>query len=268
MTRLPFLFPASLFAIAVGAVGAMGTIALAAQNLVEPREPAAVASPPGVQPDLSLVTQRIIGQTNAFRKHENRRPVETDPQLSEAAAYFADYMARTSQYGHEADGGGPASRANRYGYDHCIISENIAYQYKSGGFTPEELASSLVGGWKQSPGHRRNMLDPDVSGTGVAIARSARTGYYYAVQMFGRAKSSTIAFSIANRSGTTVTYKLGDQSFSLPPRLTRSHERCRPAQLVLLLPPGGEGEVPPLQPENGDRFVVLRENGSLATRKE
>lgn len=264
MTRLPFFFPASLFVIVVGA---MGTIALAAQNPVEPHKPAAVASAPSVQPDLPLAIQQIIGRTNAFRKQENHRPVEANPQLSEAAAYFADYMARTSQYGHEADGGRPASRANRYGYDHCIISENIAYQYNSARFTPEELASSLVEGWKRSPGHRRNMLDPDVSDTGVAVARSVKTGYYYAVQMFGRAKSSTIAFAIANRSGTTVTYKLGDQRFPLSPRLTRSHERCRPAQLMLL-PTGGEGEVPPVQPENGDRFVVLRENGSLAIRKE
>ena len=264
MTRLPSFFPASLLVIAVGA---MGTIALAAQNPVEPHKLAAVASTPGAQPDLSLVTQQIIGRTNAFRKPENRHPVEAHLQLSEAAAYFADYMASTSQSGHEADGGTPASRANRYGYDHCIISENIAYQYNSAGFTSEELVSSLVEGWKRSPGHGRNMLDPDVSDTGVAVARSAKTGYYYAVQMFGRPKSSTIAFAIANRSGTTVAYTLGDQRFPLPPRLTRSHERCRPAQLTFL-PPGSKGAVPPVQPENGDRFVVVRENGSLAIRKE
>lgn len=267
MTHLPLHFPASLFAIVLSAVSAMSTSALTAQNPVEPRKPVGVAGAPDVQPDLSLVTQQIIGRTNAFRKQKNRRPVEADPQLNEAAAYFADYMARTSQYGHEADGGSPAGRANRYGYEHCIISENIAYQYNSAGFTREELASSLVEGWKRSASHRRNMLDSDVSDTGVAVARSAKTGYYYAVQMFARSKSSTIAFGIANRSGTTVAYRLGDERFSLPPRLTRSHERCRPAQLALL-PPGDESEVPPIKPESGDRFVVSRENGSLAIRKD
>lgn len=129
MTHLPFHFPASLFAIVLSAVSAMSTSALAAQNPVEPRKPVGVAGAPDVQPDLSLVTQQIIGRTNAFRKQENRRPVEADPQL------------------------------------------------------------------------------------------------------------------------------------------TRSHERCRPAQLALL-PPGDESEVPPIKPESGDRFVVSRENGSLAIRKD
>ncbi len=176
-------------------------------------------------------------------------------------------MAGRSHYGHAADGGTPASRASRHGYEHCIISENIAYQYSSAEFAPEELAVSLVEGWKRSPGHRRNMLDPNVSATGVAVARSAKTGYYYAVQMFGLGKASSIRFTIANRSGTTVAYTLGDQRFPLSPRVTRSHERCRPAQLTLL-PSGDESEVPPIKPESGDRFVVSRENGSLAIRKD
>ncbi len=266
MPLLLFLSPASLLAIVLGAVGAMHAIALTAQNLTEPRKSAAVASAPGNQPDLALVMQEVIDRTNAFREQENRRRVEADPQLSEAAAHFADYMARTSQYGHDADGGTPASRASRHGYEHCIISENIAYQYNSAGFMPRELASRLVEGWKESPGHRRNMLDADVSDTGVAIARSAKTGYYYAVQLFGRPQSSTIAFAIANRSGIAVTYKLGDQTFPLSPRVTRSHAGCRPAQLTLL-PSAGAGDVSPVQPEKGDRFIVVRENGSLKIRK-
>ncbi len=33
---------------------------------------------------------------------------------------------------------------------------------------------------------RKNMLAPEVTETGVAVARSGKTGRYYAVQMFGR----------------------------------------------------------------------------------
>lgn len=49
-----------------------------------------------------------------------------------------------------------------------------------------ELASRYFEGWKKSPGHRRNMLEASVTDTAVAVARSARTGRYYAVQLFGR----------------------------------------------------------------------------------
>lgn len=38
---------------------------------------------------------------------------------------------------------------------YCIVSENIAHQYNSLGFTTEELAEQFVQGWKNSPGHRK-----------------------------------------------------------------------------------------------------------------
>src|SRR5204863_3801867 len=103
------------------------------------------------------------------------------------------------------------------------------------------------------------MLDPDVTETGVAVARSEDTGYYYAVQMFGRPKSQAIAFEITNDSSDTVRYKVGDQTFSLPPNYTRKHERCRPGPLIFPAPEGKsdtKGEMKRLQPANGDRFAV------------
>jgi len=38
------------------------------------------------------------------------------------------------------------------------------------------------------------MLDPDVTEIGVAIAQSEESQYFYAVQVFGRPKSLSIAF--------------------------------------------------------------------------
>ena len=95
-----------------------------------------------------------------------------NPDLTDAARDFAAYMARTSRYGHTADGSRPADRAASHGYEYCVIAENIAYAFNSDGYTTEELGKTFVEGWKHSPGHRRNMLDPDVAETGVAVARS------------------------------------------------------------------------------------------------
>ena len=106
-----------------------------------------------------------------------------------------------------ADGSRPADRAARHGYEFCVIAENIAYAYNSEGYTTEELGATFVEGWKHSPGHRRNMLDPDVSQTGVAVARSEKTGYYYAVQMFGRPRSQAIEFQVSNRTEAEVAYR-------------------------------------------------------------
>ncbi len=218
-------------------------------------------------PDLSEVAKRIIRQTNDFRVGEKVSTVEVNAKLEETAQYFADFMARTNKYGHTADGKRPGERAKKHGYDYCLVSENIAYEYNSAGFTPTALAKGFFEGWKHSPGHRKNMLDPDVIETGVAVARSEETGYYYAVQMFGRPKSKAIEYSITNQSDATIKYQIGDRTFPLPPRLIRTHQRCRPLEVTFRWP-STEGEARVVQPINGDRFVIVEEKGAFRLKKE
>lgn len=102
-------------------------------------------------------------------------------------------------------------------------SENIAYQYSSTGLTTAELAEAFFEGWKQSAEHRKNMLDADATETGLAVAQSDQTSYYYAVQMFGRPSSQRIEFQIVNRSAAAISYEIGGRPFTLPPQYTRTH---------------------------------------------
>ncbi|MBS1133805.1 MAG: Cysteine-rich secretory protein family protein, partial [Burkholderiaceae bacterium] len=105
-------------------------------------------------PDASIVGPQVIERTNALRSRHGLTAVESDANLAEAAQKFAEFMARTERYGHEADARRPADRAAAEGYEHCMVAENIAYVFSSSGFTSEQLASRLVAGWWQSPGHR------------------------------------------------------------------------------------------------------------------
>jgi len=148
-----------------------------------------------------------------------------------------------------------------------IVLENIAYDFDSQGFETEKLSAQLVTGWKESPGHRRNMLDPDVTETGVAVARSEKTGYYYTVQMFGRPKSAAIEFQIDNRSGEAVGYAIGDKTFSLPPRYVRTHTRCRPTELTFRWP-GEKAKPTSVKPVAGDHLVVTWKGGEYRVTKE
>jgi uncharacterized protein YkwD len=95
-------------------------------------------------------------------------------------------MAAHERLAHDADGRTPGERARRAGYDYCAIAENIAYQYGSAGFATEDLAQRFASGWQRSRAHRENLLDRDVLETAAAVARSRRSGRYYAVQLFGR----------------------------------------------------------------------------------
>lgn len=216
-------------------------------------------------PDLERAARSIIELTNVFRREQGLEAVQSNRVLDETARDFAGLLARTERFGHGADGTGPAERAKRHGYKMCLISENLAYQFDSRGFAADELASKMVEGWKDSPGHRENMLDPDVTETGVALAGSDDSGQYYAVQLFGRPRSESIEFSIANDSSVAVSYGLDGQSFQLPPRYRRTHEQCRPAKLRLKLP--GEREETVIEPGDGDRFRIEGgESGGLRLR--
>lgn len=224
----------------------------------------AKATSPERPPDLSAAL--IIRGTNEFREGEGRRKVTMDAKLNEAARYFANYMARTAKYGHHADGSSPAERALKHNYDYCIVSENIAYYYSSAGITTEELTRGFVRGWKHSPEHRKNMLDPDVTEIGVAVARSEQTGYYYAVQMFGRPKSRLIRFMVRNNSDAVIQYEIADRTFSLPPRVTRTHRQCRPAELSVQWPTEQESTV--VQLNNGDHYTVIRDDEGFRLKRE
>jgi uncharacterized protein YkwD len=215
---------------------------------------------PGAQAaDLAQVATRLISLTNEFRQAEGLRAVKPNPQLTAAARDFADFMAQTGKYGHTADGSRPSTRAKQHGYDHCVIAENIAYQFSTAGFTAEEVAQGFFQGWKQSPGHRKNMLDPAVTDTGVAVAHSAQTGNYYAVQMFGRPASESIGFQLSNHASAVIQYSVGDRTFSLPPRHTRTHQQCRTTVLTVHWP-GGQ-EQPTVRPKNQDRYAIVQEGG-------
>jgi uncharacterized protein YkwD len=217
------------------------------------------------QPALSKVVTFIVDRTNDFRKAEKREPVKVNPDLTKAAEYFARFMAESGKYGHEADGQKPADRAKKHGYEYCIVLENIAYMYNSEGFTTDDLGGGLVKGWQESPGHRKNMLDPDVTETGVAVARSEKTGYFYAVQMFGRPKSLAIEFKIANRSDVKLEYTIGEDKYTLEPQHVQTHGRCRPGEEIKFTAPEGLSAV---KVAAGDRFAVTGKGGTYQVKKD
>jgi uncharacterized protein YkwD len=207
-------------------------------------------------PDLAGVVERLISRTHAFRQQEGRPPVAPNPQLTAAAQDFAAFMARTGQLSHTADGQTPEARAQAHGYDPCLIAENIAYQHHPGEFTAEALAQGFFEGWQHSPDHRKNLLDPTVTETGVGVAQREQTGDYYAVQLFGRPMSQQIEFQITNTSNVAIQYTIDGQLFSLPPQATYTHQQCRPPEVTFQWP--GTQEPTTVQPNQGDRYTIVR----------
>lgn len=213
--------------------------------------------------ELETAEKLIVQQTNEFRQSQGLAALARDEDLAAAAEKFASYMARTDRYGHNADGQRPGQRARAAGYEVCIVAENIAYRFDSTGFETDPLATRFVTGWKESPGHRENMLRDHVTQTGVAVARGSDSGVYYAVQLFGRPRSAAIEFEIDNDSEQIARYSIGRKRFTLPPRYRRTHRQCVPKEIQLLQPSASSD--PDQASDNESETADERGEGKTAT---
>ena len=186
---------------------------------------------------LKAITDEIIARTNDFRAENDLESLSVAPDLTKAAAKFAKYMAGTDRYGHNADGGTPARRAEAAGYDYCMVRENIAYRTNTGEPTRASLTELFVQGWIDSPGHRENMLAEYATQTGVAVATDDGNTFY-AVQLFGRPKSRSIEIQVTNRSEQTVTLVTESNGsrdeFAMQPRMKFKMRRCFPTTIQLV----------------------------------
>lgn len=183
-------------------------------------------------PDLARTEVAIVEQTNAFRRSERLTSLPRNPALDHAARLFAQYLAKTGRFEHEADGRQPAARAKAAGYAYCTVAENLALNLDSRGFTTARLSVEAVEGWKNSPPHRKAMLLPHVTETGVGIAQApGEHPKFLSVQLFGRPESLSFEFRIENRSTGSVSYSFAGETQQLEPRVAVTHKVCDPGEI-------------------------------------
>ena len=204
------------------------------------------------QPAAPDVEQRVIALTNEFRGQNGLQALQAEARLVEAARSFAGYLASTGKLEHDADGSTPIERVKKRGYSHCILAENLGMEYSSGGFTPERLSRGFVDGWKESPTHRANMLEPEITQIGVGVARAAN-GEYYAAQVFARPLAQMMKFRVANRTNATVRYDYRKRKVTLSPNHARNHESCVGGELRV----DSAGQDVALRPRDGGRYAIV-----------
>jgi uncharacterized protein YkwD len=94
------------------------------------------------------------------------RPLAYSPALQAAAENHAQYLSRTGNFSHTGAGGSDVqTRVRRAGYQACIVAENIA--------RGQSEIRGVLADWMTSPGHRANILNPQVTQYGFAGAGSA-----------------------------------------------------------------------------------------------
>jgi hypothetical protein len=185
-----------------------------------------------ITPDIAAAEAAIIEMTNAFRAEQKLPPVTANPQLTAAARAYARKLGRYPALSHTADGTTAAERIAAAGYRYCQVGENLASIFDTSGFDADDYAKRAVEGWEESPGHRKNMLLPYVTETGVAVApASATEPKYIAVQLFGRPESTKYTFKITNLSGREVSYAFEEQANTVSPREIITHTACLPGTI-------------------------------------
>ena len=185
-----------------------------------------------ITPDIAAAEAAIIEMTNAFRAEQKLPPVTANPQLTAAARAYARKLGSYRALSHTADGTTPSERIAAAGYRYCQVGENLASIFDTSGFDAADYADRAVKGWEESPGHRKNMLLPYVTETGVAVApASATEPKYIAVQLFGRPESTKYTFKITNLSGREVSYAFEEQANTVSPREIVTHTACLPSTI-------------------------------------
>lgn len=107
---------------------------------------------------------------NKYRKSKGLGSVVIDPQLTNTAKSHSRDLAkhdRISHYG--SDGSNPWDRVERSGYKPQLAAENVG--------TGQLSMKEVMQGWKDSPGHNKNLLLPDARDIGIALVYDPKTEY-------------------------------------------------------------------------------------------
>jgi uncharacterized protein YkwD len=149
-------------------------LALAAGLSATPRALVAqVDSPQGLHAEAA----ELFALGNQARISYRKSALNWDPTLAAAAMQHCLLMARNGNISHQYNGEPEVSdRAATAGAHFSLIEENVA-------MGPD--ASGIHQGWMKSPGHRENLLSPEVDRVGIAVV--ARGNELFAVADFARA---------------------------------------------------------------------------------
>jgi len=129
----------------------------------------------------TLSREAVVTLTNRERTLNGLTDLIVNQLLHSIAEERARDMLEKDYFGHISPTGVQASDvAQKFGYRYKIIAENIA----SGTFLTNQ---KIVDGWMQSPGHRKNILSPEIKEIGVSVVKGRMGGKetWIAVQIFG-----------------------------------------------------------------------------------
>ena len=145
-----------------------------------PPEP--VASPSPVSSGREVLAEEVVRSGNSARRENGVGALSVDGALTRAASEYAIEIAGRRELSHTSQREGHVTvmdRIERAGGKVMRAGENLAAMT-----VRADMPNAVIDMWLDSPGHRRNLLNPAYTITGAGAARDVN-GMWYFVQVYG-----------------------------------------------------------------------------------
>ena len=171
--------------------------ALAAPAAPEGAPAAAAAVPAQVTSEGAQYADTVLNKVNELRSSKGLQPVTRYQELDAVAQDWSEQQAAANNMSHRPD------FTSVYPQGWTTGSENVAWRTAGG-----DTGAQIFEQWRKSPGHYKNMTDPDVNSIGIGFAQTS-DGKWYATQNFAayNVSNSTLTPSTTTTTNTTTTTK-------------------------------------------------------------
>ena len=171
--------------------------ALAAPAAPQGAPAAAAAVPAQVTSEGAQYADTVLNKVNELRSGLGLQPVTRYQELDAVAQDWSEQQAAANNMSHRPD------FTSAYPSGWTTGSENVAWRTAGG-----DTGAQIFNQWLNSPGHYKNMTDPNVNSIGIGFAQTS-DGKWYATQNFAayNVSNSTLTPSTTTTTNTTTTTK-------------------------------------------------------------
>ena len=171
--------------------------ALAAPAAPQGAPAAAAAVPAQVTSEGAQYADTVLNKVNELRSGLGLQPVTRYQELDAVAQDWSEQQAAANNMSHRPD------FTSAYPSGWTTGSENVAWRTAGG-----DTGALIFEQWRNSPGHYKNMTDPNVNSIGIGFAQTS-DGKWYATQNFAayNVSNSTLTPSTTTTTNTTTTTK-------------------------------------------------------------
>ena len=173
----------------------VSSTALAAPAAPQGAPAAAAAVPAQVSADGAQYANTVLNKVNELRSSLGLQPVTRYQELDTVAQDWSEQQAAANSMSHRPD------FTSAYPAGWTTGSENVAWRTAGG-----DTGALIFDQWLNSPGHYKNMTDPNVNSIGIGFAQTS-DGRWYATQNVAayNVRNTTLTQTTSTTSNTTTT---------------------------------------------------------------